>query len=100
MASGCGSHQYREREDQCTEPAFSPFQFKRGGSHPLSAVLFCPVAALALPQLHDLRHIHATTLLRASEAFHVVSARSGHADPSITAGVYAHVIRESNVVLL
>jgi integrase len=39
--------------------------------------------------------IYATTLLRASEPFHVVAARLGHADPSITLGVYAHVIRES-----
>jgi integrase len=45
-------------------------------------------------RLHDLRHIHATTLLLAGVPVHVVGARLGHADPSITLRVYAHVIRE------
>lgn len=44
-------------------------------------------------RLHDLRHIHATTLLLAGVPVHVVAARLGHADPSITLKVYAHVIR-------
>ncbi|MCA2181163.1 site-specific integrase [Nonomuraea glycinis] len=44
-------------------------------------------------RLHDLRHIHATTLLLAGVPIHVVAARLGHADPSITLRVYAHVIR-------
>jgi integrase len=42
----------------------------------------------------DLRHIHATTLLLAGVPVHVVAARLGHADPSVTLRVYAHVIRE------
>jgi integrase len=45
-------------------------------------------------RLHDLRHIHATTLLLAGVPVHVVAARLGHADPSITLRVYAHVIRD------
>jgi integrase len=45
----------------------------------------------AAPRLHDLRHVHATTLLAAT-LVHVVAARLGHADPSITLRVYAHVI--------
>jgi integrase len=45
-------------------------------------------------RLHDLRHIHATTLLLAGVPVHVVAARLGHADPSVTLRVYAHVIRE------
>lgn len=45
-------------------------------------------------RLHDLRHVHATTLLRAGVPVHVVAARLGHADPSITLRVYAHVISE------
>ncbi|MER5621104.1 site-specific integrase [Streptosporangium sp. NPDC002544] len=44
-------------------------------------------------RLHDLRHIHATTPLLAGVPVHVVAARLGHADPSITLRVYAHVIR-------
>ncbi|WP_067451144.1 tyrosine-type recombinase/integrase [Actinomadura macra] len=47
--------------------------------------------------LHDLRHIHATTLLLAGVRVHVVAARLGHADPSITLRVYAHVINQQLV---
>jgi integrase len=46
-------------------------------------------------RLHDLRHLHATTLLLAGVPVHVVAARLGHADPSVTLRVYAHVIRSS-----
>ncbi|MFI6174484.1 tyrosine-type recombinase/integrase [Nonomuraea sp. NPDC051191] len=52
-----------------------------------------PRTPLPHARLHDLRHIHATTLLLASVPVHVVAARLGHADPSITLRVYAHVIR-------
>jgi integrase len=45
-------------------------------------------------RLHDLRHIHATTLLLTGVPVHVVAARLGHADPSVTLRVYAHVIRD------
>ena len=44
-------------------------------------------------RLHDLRHLHATTLLLSGVPAHVVAARLGHADPAITLRVYAHVIR-------
>ena len=49
---------------------------------------------LPAARLHDLRHVHATTLLRAGVPVHVVAARLGHADPSITLRVYAHVLGE------
>ena len=45
-------------------------------------------------RLHDLRHLHATTLLLAGQPVHVVANRLGHADGSITLRVYAHVLRE------
>ncbi|WP_269802685.1 tyrosine-type recombinase/integrase [Actinocorallia populi] len=45
-------------------------------------------------RLHDLRHVHATILLLAGVPVHVVAARLGHADPSITLSVYAHVVSE------
>jgi integrase len=41
-----------------------------------------------------LRHVHATTLLLAGVPVHVVAARLGHADPSITLRVYAYVISD------
>jgi integrase len=51
-----------------------------------------PGSPLPHARLHDLRHVHATTLLLAGTQVHVVAARLGHADPSITLRVYAHVI--------
>lgn len=50
----------------------------------------------SLPRIrfHDLRHVHATLLLKAGVPVHVVAARLGHADPSVTLRVYAHVIPE------
>jgi integrase len=55
------------------------------GPHPKNQLLHA--------RLHDLRHIHATTLLLSGVPVHVVAARLGHADPAITLRVYAHVIR-------
>jgi integrase len=43
-------------------------------------------------RLHDLRHTHATLLLQAGTPVKVVSERLGHATPTITLGVYAHVM--------
>lgn len=45
-------------------------------------------------RFHDLRHVHATLLLRAGVPVHVVAARLGHADPAVTLRVYAHVIKD------
>ncbi|MFF4242298.1 tyrosine-type recombinase/integrase [Actinomadura geliboluensis] len=53
-----------------------------------------PTELLPHARLHDLRHIHATTLLLAGVPVHVVAARLGHADPAITLRVYAHVVNE------
>ncbi|KRE62002.1 site-specific integrase [Nostocoides sp. Soil756] len=55
----------------------------RLGSPPLPRIRF-----------HDLRHTHATLLLRAGVPVHVVAARLGHVDPAITLRVYAHVLRD------
>ena len=52
-----------------------------------------PEDQLPHARLHDLRHLHATTLLLSGVPVHVVAARLGHADPAITLRVYAHVIR-------
>ncbi len=51
-------------------------------------------AVLSHARLHDLRHLHATTLLLAGVPVHVVANRLGHADPAVTLRVYAHVVRE------
>lgn len=56
---------------------------------------FRPKNQLPHARLHDLRHLHATTLLLSGVPVHVVAARLGHADPAITLRVYAHVIRSA-----
>jgi len=43
-------------------------------------------------RLHDLHHTHATLLLAKGVPVKVVSERLGHASPTITLGVYAHVM--------
>ena len=43
-------------------------------------------------RLHDLRHTHATIMLGAGIPVKVVSERLGHANATITLGVYAHVM--------
>jgi integrase len=43
-------------------------------------------------RLHDLRHTHATLLLKAREPVKVVSERLGHASVTITMEIYAHVM--------
>ncbi len=45
-------------------------------------------------RLHDLRHVHATLLLKAGVPVHVVAARLGHQDASMTLRVYAHVLTD------
>ncbi|WP_149261672.1 tyrosine-type recombinase/integrase [Actinomadura sp. K4S16] len=44
--------------------------------------------------LHDVRHVHATTLLPAGVPVHVDAAQLGHADTAITRRVYSHVVTE------
>jgi len=53
-----------------------------------------PATPLPHARLHELRHLHATTLLLAGVPVHVVAARLGHADPAVTLRVYSHVLRE------
>lgn len=48
--------------------------------------------ALPAIRLHDLRHTHATHLLAGGEQVKVVSERLGHASPTVTMTVYAHVL--------
>jgi integrase len=42
--------------------------------------------------LHDLRHTHATQLLRHAVPVKIVSERLGHASVVITLSIYAHVL--------
>lgn len=49
---------------------------------------------LALPRMtpHQLRHMHASLLLRAGASITDVSARLGHSNPSITLSIYSHAL--------
>ena len=49
-------------------------------------------AGLGRVKFHSLRHLHITQLLRAGVPVHIVSARAGHARPSITLDLYSHVL--------
>jgi integrase len=53
---------------------------------------------LPLPLLvvHELRHSHATILLRSGTPVHIVAKRLGHKDPSVTLNVYADVIPDDD----
>ena len=51
-------------------------------------------AGLRHNRLHDLRHAHATELLRLGEPLHIVANRLGHRDAMVTATIYAHVSSE------
>lgn len=52
------------------------------------------VTSLDLPRirLHDLRHTHATLLLKEHTPIKVVSERLGHASPAFTMATYQHVL--------
>jgi integrase len=52
------------------------------------------VARLDVPKirLHDLRHTHATLLIKNGEPLKVVSERLGHANPAFTMATYQHVM--------
>ena len=49
-------------------------------------------AGLPRIRLHDLRHTHATLLLKAGAPLKVVSERLGHSSPAFTMAVYQHVL--------
>ena len=52
------------------------------------------VRSSGLPKirLHDLRHTHATLLLKAGVPIKVVSERLGHSTPAFTMATYQHVL--------
>ena len=52
------------------------------------------VARSALPRirLHDLRHSHASVLLKEGVPLKVVNERLGHANPAFTLSVYQHLL--------
>lgn len=71
------------------------------GIHPetLSDRFEAAVRDSGLPRIrfHDLRHTAATLMLAGGIPVHVVAARLGHATPTITLSVYAHVLPTQGV---
>lgn len=59
----------------------------------------CETAGLPRIRIHDLRHLHASLLLAEGVPIPEVSARLGHANPNITLGVYAHVLRNQTAAV-
>jgi integrase len=49
-------------------------------------------AGVRATKFHGLRHLHISHLLKSGEPVHVVSARAGHARPSITLDAYSHLL--------
>ena len=47
-------------------------------------------------KLHELRHTHATLLLREGVPAHVVAKQLGHRDPAVTLNVYAAAIPDDD----
>jgi integrase len=62
--------------------------------HVLSDAFKKLVGRSSLPRIrfHDLRHTHATLLLKAGVPIKVVSERLGHATPGFTMATYQHVL--------
>jgi integrase len=89
----------RAEENGGVDPRVEDLVFpKPDGSwiHPqsFSQILDRKVAKLDVPtiSLHDLRHTHATLLLKAGVHVKVVSERLGHANVAFTMSVYQHVL--------
>lgn len=51
-----------------------------------------PKAGLSDVRLHDLRHTHATLMLKAGVHPKILSERLGHANIGITLDTYSHVL--------
>ena len=49
-------------------------------------------------RIHDLRHLHASLLLASGLPLPAVSARLGHASAAVTASIYSHALRGSDIV--
>ena len=92
-------HEVRTEERDGVEPAADDLVFvKADGTsmHPdiFSQLFDRTVARIDVPKLslHDLRHTHATLLLKAGVHVKVVSERLGHANVAFTMNTYQHVL--------
>lgn len=70
----------------------NPVQFSRQWRE-RNAQAVAEIPELPTLHLHELRHTHATLLLRAGVHPKIVSERLGHADVQMTMNVYSHAVR-------
>lgn len=89
----------RMEERVGVEPAADDLVFVKADSSSMHPDIFSQlfdrtVAKIDVPaiSLHDLRHTHATLLLKAGVHVKVVSERLGHANVAFTMNVYQHVL--------
>ena len=56
------------------------------------------MSAIGMPEtgLHSLRHTHASMLIAAGMDILTISRRLGHVSPTVTLGVYGHLIHGSD----
>lgn len=85
--------------DMTTSPTDDAYVFARDSGLPCHPQLLSDafkklVHRSGLPRirLHDLRHTHATLLLKAGVPIKVVSERLGHSTPGFTMATYQHVL--------
>ena len=91
---------WREQQDDRGVPvADDDWVFTSRSDGPFNPDLFSQmfdrlVAGLDVPRirLHDLRHTHATLLLKNGAPLKVVSERLGHSSPAFTMATYQHVL--------
>lgn len=94
-----GWRKVRTEERDGVEPGLDDLVFVKTddtSTHPdvFSQLFDRTVAKIGVPaiSLHDLRHTHATLLLKAGVNVKVVSERLGHANVAFTMNVYQHVL--------
>ena len=92
-------HELRRNESVARELAHDDYVFAHADGSPihpqvLSDVFEKLVQRSGLPRIrfHDLRHTHATLLLKARVPIKVVSERLGHSTPGFTMATYQHVL--------
>lgn len=77
-------------------PDYITKAFARAQAGVNAALIEAGEAPLPVLVVHELRHTHATILLRDRVPVHIVSKRLGHKDPSVTLNVYADVIPDDD----
>lgn len=96
-AQRCAEHLEPECKCGTGEPHRCRLHGKRYGGTGVPESCGCEGTLKQTPRIHDLRHTHASWLLAQGKPVHVVSARLGHRDPSVTWRIYTHLLPDSQV---